>query len=130
MTFADAVRSVLTKYATFGGRARRSEYWFWTLAVILAYIVVVIVSAVIGTAILAFVFILAVVIPGIAVTVRRLHDTNRSGAWYFIAFVPIVGGIMLLVFTCQDSTPGPNQYGPSPKDLGNAAPAAPYGQPA
>ena len=106
----------LKKYAEFSGRARRKEYWmFWFCsAIIIAALLVVDVLA--GTAVvITGIYSLAVCIPSIAVTVRRLHDTNRSGWWYFISFVPLVGGIVLLVFTVQDSHPNDNQYGANPK---------------
>jgi len=127
MTFEAAVRSVLGQYAGFGGRARRSEYWFWTLAVLIAYVVTAIVSAIVRPLGLVLLFALIVVafVPGLAVSVRRLHDTGRSGAWIFIALVPFVGGIILLVFYCMDSQPQANQYGPSPKDGGFGYGASP-----
>jgi uncharacterized membrane protein YhaH (DUF805 family) len=121
MSFGDAIRSVLqSNYANFSGRARRSEYWFWTLALFLAYIVAVIVFAVVHVVgiLLIVVVVLGVFVPSLAVLVRRLHDTGRSGWWYFIGLVPFVGGITLLVFTCLDSQPQPNQWGPSPKSAG------------
>lgn len=123
MSFRDAIRSVLGQYATFSGRARRSEYWYWALAMFIAYVVANVLDTAMGsgqgvgrfgvvTALLA----LATVVPNIAVTVRRLHDTGRSGFWWFITFVPFVGVLILLVFTVLDSGPN-NQYGPNPKGL-------------
>ena len=117
MSFGDAIRTVLSKYAEFNGRARRSEYWYWTLAVIVALVVCIIISAIshaLGL-VLYLLVILGTLVPGIAVAVRRMHDTGRSGFWLFIGLVPLVGGIILLVFACQDSEPGQNQYGASPK---------------
>ena len=132
MTFAEAVRSVLNKYADFNGRARRSEYWYWTLAVILGYLVIAILSAVLGKlgTILLVLAVLAVVLPGLAVAVRRLHDTGRSGWWLLLGIVPF-GGIVILVFECMDSTPGDNAYGPSPKGVAGVGYGQPggYGQP-
>lgn len=105
-------------YATFSGRARRKEFWMFTLFNVLIGALLVglgmAIDPTIGTIVYA-VYILAVFIPSIAVTVRRLHDTGRSGGWYFISFVPLVGPIILLVFVCGDSNPEPNQYGPNPK---------------
>lgn len=127
MTFAEAIRSVLDKYADFSGRARRSEYWFWSLALFLVYIVAVIifvVSHVLG-AILYVLLILAAIVPSLAVSVRRLHDTGKSGWWLLIGLIPL-GGIVILVFTVMDSDPAPNQYGPSPK-AGGMDPGAAYG---
>jgi uncharacterized membrane protein YhaH (DUF805 family) len=128
MSFSDAVTTVLTKkYADFSGRARRSEYWWFALALSLAWLAVIIVLGVIiqSMALYYTVAVLlwaAAIVPSLGVLVRRLHDTGRSGWWFFISFVPLVGGIILLVFTVSDGTPGDNQYGPSPKAI-----AAPYG---
>lgn len=110
---------VLKKYAVFSGRAQRAEYWYFTLFNIIIGIVLGIVSAVIGddTGILGLLYSLAVLIPGIAVFVRRLHDTNHSGWWFFIALVPLIGVIVLLIFMVNDSQPGQNQYGPNPKGV-------------
>ncbi|MFF1510244.1 DUF805 domain-containing protein [Streptomyces sp. NPDC058326] len=107
---------VLKKYAVFSGRARRKEYWMYTLFNFLAVVVLSIVDYAIGTApLLTAVYGLGVLIPSLAVVVRRLHDTGRSGWWYFIAFVPLVGGIVLLVFTCLDGEGHDNAYGSNPK---------------
>src|SRR4051812_5171850 len=129
MSLSEAVNSVLSKYFEFSGRARRSEYWWWVVAVALVEVVLSIVASValasdlkgIGYSlyVVIFFFALAVVIPTLAVTWRRLHDTGRSGAWWFINFVPAIGGIVLLVFTVLDSQPGPNQYGAYPKAILN-----------
>ena len=123
MNMQDAVRSVLGKYADFSGRARRSEYWYWTLAFLVTYIVVLIVGAALGRlgSFLLLALVLGTLVPGIAVAVRRLHDTGRSGLWYLIGFVPLVGGILLIVWFCGDSQPGDNAYGSSPKG------GSPYG---
>ena len=108
----------LKKYAVFSGRARRTEYWMFMLFNVIAGIILGIVDAILGTGgVLGAIYALAVLIPGLAVSVRRLHDTSRSGWWLLIAFVPIVGAIVLLVFSLQDSTPGPNAYGPNPKEV-------------
>ena len=113
---------VLKKYAVFGGRARRREYWYFALFNILISIALAIIDGVTGTlsaeagiGLLGAFYALAVLIPGIAVSVRRLHDTNRSGWWLLIVLVPLIGAIVLLVFMVQDSQPGENQYGPNPK---------------
>lgn len=121
--------TALKKYAVFSGRSRRREYWWF-----------VIVNAVISAILsclsnrpddasdwnylgddpnffnyLALIYALALIIPTIAVQVRRLHDTGRTGWWWFIGLVPCVGWIVLLVFNLFDSEPGPNKYGPNPK---------------
>ncbi len=108
---------VLKKYAVFSGRARRKEYWFFTIFNVIIYLVIYLVELLVGVSgILVGLYSLVVAIPGLAVLVRRLHDTNRSGWWFFISFIPLIGGIILIVFTVQDSQPNENQYGPNPKD--------------
>ncbi len=109
----------LRKYADFSGRSRRKEYWFFVLFYLIIYLVLAIVDTVIlgseGIGLLTTLFALAMLIPGIAVSVRRLHDTGRSGWWILIGFIPFIGLIVLLVFYFQDSQPGSNEYGPNPK---------------
>lgn len=126
------------RYFEFSGRSRRKEYWMFALLWII--IAVVFDTSVFltmpsaeaiqsgaaagsfGVAGIVFgLFALASIIPTIAVTVRRLHDTDRSGWWWWIQLVPVVGGLVLLVFMCLDGTHGPNTYGPDPK--GNEAEA-------
>ncbi|MGW1720804.1 DUF805 domain-containing protein [Streptomyces sp. NPDC002156] len=106
---------MLKKYAVFSGRARRKEYWMAALFSIIISIVLAIIDAVIGVQILSGLYALAVLVPGLAITVRRLHDTGRSGWWLLIALVPLVGGITLLVFVCLDSDSGENKHGHNPK---------------
>lgn len=107
---------VLKKYTEFSGRARRQEYWMFLLFNLAALIVVAIIDSVIGTfPWLYLLYALGVFLPGLAVSVRRLHDIGKSGWWLFIAAVPLVGGIWLLVLTATEGQPNPNQYGPSPK---------------
>ncbi len=108
--------AVLKKYVEFNGRARRQEYWMFFLFNLIFAIVLIVLDAVIGTGgILNIVYSLAVFIPGIAVTVRRLHDTDRSGWWFLIAFVPLIGFIVLLVFMVMEGQQSSNQYGENPK---------------
>lgn len=111
---------VLKKYAVFTGRARRKEYWFFFLISVIISIILSVIDGSFGSnggmGVLSTLYSLAVLIPGIAVSVRRLHDINRSGWWLLIALVPILGAIVLLVFMVQDSTPGENQFGPNPKN--------------
>lgn len=116
MTFGNAVRSVFQQYAGFTGRARRSEYWYFVLFTVLVYVAASVVDAVLGIPVLTLLAVLALLVPTLAVTVRRLHDTGRSGWWMLLSLVPF-GGIVLLVFDCLDSEPGPNRFGPSPKQL-------------
>jgi len=116
-----AVRSVLRQYATFRGRARRSEFWWFTLAVTVAtYVATAIDSAVFGTpwdesGPVYLVLTAATIVPSLAVSWRRLHDTDHHGAWTFVALIPVVGWIIYLVFVCSDSHDRPNRFGPSPK---------------
>jgi uncharacterized membrane protein YhaH (DUF805 family) len=112
------------KYACFSGRARRQEYWLFVLFNISAGIIVGVISGVLVSvtngaafAFLGTIYNLAVLIPGFAVLFRRLHDTGRSGWWWLIGFIPLIGMIVLIVFCCLDSQPGENQYGPNPKGL-------------
>lgn len=116
MGFADAVKTALTKYVVFSGRARRSEYWWFTLFLLVVYVVAAIVDGLLGTYPLVYgLVILGLLLPSIAVGVRRLHDTDRSGWFYLLSLIPLVGAIILLVFFVGDSKPA-NQYGPSPKE--------------
>ncbi|MFD8262708.1 DUF805 domain-containing protein [Streptomyces griseoluteus] len=106
---------VLKKYAVFSGRARRQEYWMFFLFNLIITIVLAIVDAALDTQVLQLVYGLAVLIPGLAVAVRRLHDTGRSGWWVLISLVPLVGWIILLVFLASEGKPEANEYGPNPK---------------
>jgi uncharacterized membrane protein YhaH (DUF805 family) len=107
---------VLKKYAVFTGRARRKEYWMFVLFSVIVTVVLSIVEGIVGLqGVLSGLYGLAVLIPSIAVGVRRLHDTGRSGWWILIGLVPLVGIIVLIVFFVADSQPGANQYGPNPK---------------
>ncbi len=133
-----AVNTVLKqKYADFSGRARRSEYWYWTLAVFVAVLGLEIVGLVLaaiakplGIIVLLALVVgsLALIVPGLAVSVRRLHDTGKSGWLLLLGIIPF-GGLVVLVFMCLDSTPGPNQYGPNPKEGGYGPPPPGYAAP-
>ena len=112
----------LKRYAEFSGRTRRKEYWMFVLFYLIAFVALSIVEGVLGMAgsvgpygPLTAIFLLAVIIPSIAVGIRRLHDTDRSGWWLLIALVPLIGGLILLYFSVLEGTSGPNQYGPDPK---------------
>jgi uncharacterized membrane protein YhaH (DUF805 family) len=122
MGFPDAVRSVLTRYADFTGRARRAEYWWFALFSVIVVVVAAIIDAAIGFPLLQLVVTLGLFIPSLAVGVRRLHDTDRSGWWLLIGLVPF-GGIVLLVFYCLEGQPGHNRFGPSPKYPASGWPA-------
>ena len=121
MGMQEAVRTVFGKYADFNGRARRQEYWWFTLfSLIISLVLNILTRAMAGSslamifAVIAMIYGLGVLIPSIAVGVRRLHDMDKSGWWLLIAFVPIVGGLLLLYWFVQRGTVGPNQYGPDP----------------
>lgn len=112
----------LKKYATFSGRSQRSEYWYFFLFYLLIVIALGLLDVALGTfdeeeglGLLSGIFVLAMLIPSLAVGVRRLHDIGRSGWWLLIALVPIIGTIVLVVFAVRDSDPGDNRYGPNPK---------------
>jgi uncharacterized membrane protein YhaH (DUF805 family) len=110
----------LRKYAVFEGRASRREYWIFELmnsAVALALFVAVVMLAKAGYPYfvsLPFIYIAATAIPSLASLVRRLHDTNRSGWWFFITIVPVVGPLILFSMTVTRSAPGENRFGPNP----------------
>lgn len=122
MTFVDSIKSCISKYATFNGRAPRSEFWWFSLFSFLAQNVVAAFFAVIGivfgdyVGMMLSVYIgiglcfMLLVVPGIAVTVRRLHDTGHSGWWYFVSFIPVAGPIWMLVLLVADSDEE-NKYG-------------------
>jgi uncharacterized membrane protein YhaH (DUF805 family) len=117
MGFGRAIATCFRKYAVFSGRASRSEYWFFVLFQLLLLIVLLIVDVLVfrgSMAALATLGWLILLLPGFAVTVRRLHDIDMSGWWILMSFVPLIGGILLLVWTCQRGTQGPNRFGTGP----------------
>lgn len=114
--------TALQNYAVFSGRARRSEYWYFALFYLIFYAIGAMLDVMTGTfdkaagiGLSTGILTLAFLIPSLSVTVRRLHDTGRSGWWFFIAFIPVVGAIVLLVFLAQDSEAGANRFGANPK---------------
>lgn len=110
------LKVVRDNYANFSGRARRSEYWYFVLCNLLITLLLFILMFVSSIFLyLLIIYALATMIPGIAVVVRRLHDIGKSGAYYFVSFIPIVGGIWLLVLLCTEGDSGPNEYGEDPK---------------
>ena len=113
---------VLRKYAVFQGRARRKEYWWFTLFNIIISILLAVIDGATGNfdaetgyGLFGTIYALAVLIPSIAVSVRRLHDTGRSGWWLLILLLPLIGVIVILVFMLLDSNAEDNEYGPPPK---------------
>lgn len=129
MTFSKAVASAFSKYATFSGRARRSEFWYFYLFILLVELIftfLITLITILGDSRVSnllfnllfgiySIFNLAVLVPSLALTWRRLHDTGHSGGYYFLGLIPLVGGIILLVWFCTDGQRGPNRYGPDPK---------------
>jgi len=131
---------VLQQYVDFNGRARRKEYWMFVLFNMIFAIVAITLDNVLGlsggsyeaaeaSASVMFesgpiymVYSLAVLLPSLAVSVRRLHDVNKSGWWLLISLIPIIGGIWLLILFVRDSQAGKNQYGPNPKGVEPMAP--------
>ncbi len=137
MTFQESIRTCLGKYVTWQGRASRSEYWFFVLFVFLCAMVAAILDRILGTGFkmanpatgemqsMGYGYIyslvgLALFLPNISALVRRLHDTGRSGWWYWIALIPLVGIILLLVWLCSRGTSGGNAYGPDASGAGLA----------
>ena len=116
MGFGQAIAACLSKYADFQGRAARPEYWWFALFNALVSIVASIVDKdVIGVPVVQAIVALALIVPTVAVAVRRLHDTNRSGWWLLIAVIPLIGGVALLVWFCLRGTEGDNRFGPAPQ---------------
>jgi len=115
--------AVMKKYAVFSGRARRKEYWMFVLFNMIFTVVAMLLDNLLGIAIedvgygpIYLIYGLAIILPSLAVLVRRLHDIGKSGWWFFINLVPFIGSIWLLVLLATDSQPGVNAYGPNPKE--------------
>ena len=131
MGFQEAVRSVLRQYAVFVGRASRSEYWWFVLFNVLTTAVAAVLDLMLfggegsflGGSPLETLWSLILLLPNLAVTVRRLHDTGRVGWWLLIGLVPVIGWIVLLFWMVQRGDAGPNAYGPDPLGYAGAAPA-------
>ena len=132
MGFGQAVSTCFSKYATFSGRARRSEFWWWVLFTFILSAIASVLDNLLGLHVVSttatssgvsvnsFGWIgavvgLALLLPSLAVTFRRLHDTGRSGWWWLLSLICCIGTILLWIFCLSDSTPGTNQYGPNPK---------------
>ena len=107
--------SVVKNYVGFHGRARRKEYWMFVLFNIIFALILSIVENALGIpSVLTTIYSLALLLPSLAVSVRRLHDTGRSGWWLLISLIPLVGTIILIVFMCLESQESENQHGPNP----------------
>lgn len=113
MTFGQAISTCFSKYVMFTGRAARPEYWYWVLFSVIASLAVGIIDHAASFGLLRIIFILVTFLPGLAVLIRRLHDVDRSGWWWLIALVPVVGVILLIVWLCTPGTPGPNRFDPA-----------------
>jgi len=128
--------AVLNKYAVFNGRAGRAEYWYFVLFNFLIMLGLNILTAALGKVpglgvilgLTAGLYALAMIIPSLAVAIRRLHDTGKSGWMMLLCLIPLIGSIIVIVFMILDSQPGANQYGPNPKD-GSGKPSTPPAQP-
>ena len=117
MTFSEAISSGFRNYVSFSGRASRSEFWYWILFNVLVSIALSIIDLVLvsgNATVLSSIWSLATFLPSLAVGIRRLHDTDRSGWWWLISFIPLIGIIVLIVFWCSAGTPGSNRFGPDP----------------
>lgn len=114
----------LKRYAEFSGRSRRKEYWMFMLGVVIVAVILGIIEGILGIAgtvggvygPLSLILVLAIIIPSLALQIRRFHDQDKSGWFVLIGFIPIVGSIAVLVFMCLEGTRGPNRFGPDPKD--------------
>jgi uncharacterized membrane protein YhaH (DUF805 family) len=128
MTYFGAIKHCYSHYATFSGRASRSEYWYWVLYSVISLIAASIIDGMLGTRFIVSTFVviwlpygyvfalvaLVNLLPKLSVLVRRLHDRDLSGWWFWIALVPLVGWLVLLVLICMKGTTGPNRYGDDP----------------
>jgi uncharacterized membrane protein YhaH (DUF805 family) len=115
MDFGEAIRAGFQNYANFNGRLQRSGLWWWVLFVWIVQIIAIVIDmTVFGTYVLYYLAALAFLIPNLSTQARRLHDTDRSGWFILLAFIPLVGIIILIVWYCQKGTDGPNRFGPDP----------------
>lgn len=127
MDMIEAYQRCIKQYAVFSGRARRREYWLFCLCNMLVSLLLSVLARafsaaslprglIMAVSVISLVYSLFILLPGIAVAVRRLHDAGHSGAYYFMVLIPIAGPIILLIALCKDSIPGENAYGPNPKE--------------
>ena len=113
--FVDAIRLGFNNYFNFSGRSRRSEYWYWALFTILGGAVSQVIDGITGLGIFYSLFSLLILIPGLALGARRLHDIGKSGWWQLLWFAIIVGWVILLIWNIRDSDQAPNSHGQNPK---------------
>ena len=112
MSIGQSVATVLKNYAVFRGRASRPEFWWYYLVYVIASLIVALIDNEIGAGnILLVIFALALFLPTLAVTFRRLHDSDKRGWWVLIQLIPIVGTIIMLIFLVSKGTPGDNRFG-------------------
>lgn len=122
VSFTEAIKMALQQnYCNFSGRSSRSEYWWYSLFTFILGFIIAIFAGILGenagNALTGIVY-LALLLPGLGLTVRRLHDINKSGWWILINLIPLVGWIIMLIWLCKDSDPTDNQYGPVPNVVG------------
>lgn len=118
----------LKRYTDFSGRSRRKEYWMFLLGVVIVAVVLGFVEGMLGLSgmvgglygPITTLFLLAIIIPSIAVQVRRFHDQDKSGWFVLLGFIPFIGGLIVLVFMCLEGTSGPNRFGEDPKGAGGS----------
>ena len=124
MDMVTAVKTVLSKYATFSGRAARPEYWWWVLATIILFLVLGVIDGALVAPMLGFeafeptagqpislIASLGLLIPNLAVAARRLHDTDKSGWWLLLGLIPLIGNLVLIFLLVQKGTEGANRFG-------------------
>ena len=124
MSFGESVRTVLSNYASFDGRAMRSEFWWFALFYLLVQLAGGVLDAMLfpnSFGPIGALASLALLLPYLAVAARRLHDIDRTGWWQLIGFVPVIGAVVLIVFFVQRGTPGPNRFGAPPADVAEVA---------
>ena len=124
MGFGEAVSVCFKKSFVWEGRASRAEFWWFELAQLLILVAAAIIDQIIGTGVLYIIAAIALILPAIAVLVRRLHDTDRTGWWFWIYLLPVIGRIVILVFTLTGGDEGDNKYGPNPYGSVAAPPPA------
>ena len=122
MTFGEAVRSGFDHYVKFDGRASRPAFWWWVLFVVLASVGANIIDLAIGAPVFSAIVGLGLLLPNLSVSIRRLHDTDRTGWWVLIWLIPLIGWIVLLVFYLQQGDAGENRFGPPPATAPTPAP--------
>ena len=120
------IKTITQNYANFSGRAQRAEYWYFMLFANIAIALAVVIDGLLAASgvfpLCQLIFTFGLILPALGVQVRRLHDIGKSGALWFLNFIPCVGGLILIIWAVQDSDPGDNQYGPNPKGIGGPAP--------